>query len=339
LDIDIDGGIGEGGGQIARTAVGMAGALGKSVSVRNIRKGRKKPGLMAQHLTGIKLAAEMCDAEVSGLEMGSTEIDFSPRNNIGGNFEMDIGTAGSISLVLQVCLIPAIMAKGRTELLIRGGTDVPWSPPIDYLDLVIVPMLQKMGAGIEISVLQRGFYPAGGGEVRVVVSPSGGLAGLDLLSRGNLVGIDGRASCRNLPDHVATRAIDSALKGLPGQTRPKIPTDCGKGPSTGMSIVLAARFENTILGYSCLGEKGLPAERVGEIASGGLREEIDSGATLDEHATDQMIPFMFLAGGPSRFMTAELTMHAKTNLAVAERFVARRVERSEEKGISLISIS
>lgn len=338
MDIDIDGGIGEGGGQIARTAVGMACALGKSVSVRNIRKGRKKPGLMAQHLTGIKLAAEMCDAEVSGLDIGSTEIDFSPRNNIGGSFEMDVGTAGSISLVLQVCLIPAVMAKGRTELLIRGGTDVPWSPPIDYLDLVIAPLLQKMGAGIEMTVLQRGFYPAGGGEVRVVVSP-GGLTGLDLMSRGDLAGIDGRASCRNLPDHVATRAIDSALKGLPGQMRFNIPIDSGKGPSTGMSIVLAARFENTMLGSSCLGEKGLPAERVGEIAAEGLREEIDSGATLDEHATDQMIPFMFLAGGRSRFLTADLTMHARTNLAVAERFAARKVDASEEKGVSLVSIS
>jgi len=339
LDIEIDGGVGEGGGQIVRTAVGMSCALGRSVSVSNIRKGRKKPGLMAQHLTGIKLAAEMCDAEVSGLEIGSTEIEFSPRNNIGGSFEMDIGTAGSVSLVLQVCLIPAAMAKGRTELLIRGGTDVPWSPPISYLDLVIAPMLQMMGVGIEISVAQRGFYPAGGGEVRVAVSPSGGLAGLDLLSRGNLVGIDGLASCRNLPDHVATRAIDSALKGLPGLARPKISTDCGKGPSTGMSLVLAARFEKTILGSSGLGEKGLPAERVGEIASGGLREEIDSGATLDEHATDQMIPFMFLADGSSRFMTAELTMHARTNLEVAGRFMARKVGVSEEKGISLVSIA
>jgi RNA 3'-phosphate cyclase len=163
LDIEIDGSWGEGGGQIARTAVGFSCALGKSVSVRNIRKGRRQPGLKAQHLAGMKLAAEMCDAEVSGLDIGSTEVEFSPRNNLGGAFSSDVGTAGSVSLVLQTCMLPAITARGPTDLTIGGGTDVPWSPPIDYLRMVILPLLRRMGVDAEISVVQRGFYPAGGG--------------------------------------------------------------------------------------------------------------------------------------------------------------------------------
>jgi len=337
LDIDIDGSWGEGGGQIARTAVGFACALGKSVSIRDIRKGRRRPGLRAQHLAGIKLAAEMCDAETSGLEVGSTEVEFSPGSNTGGTFEADVGTAGSVSLVLQTCILPAITAKGPTELIIRGGTDVPWSPPIDYLRMIFVPLLRRMGADAEISVVQRGFYPAGGGGIEVRITPAG-LAGVDLASRGNLVEIEGSIACRNLPGHVAERAKDAAVEGLAGLVAPRISVDDGRGPSAGVSLVLAARFDGTVIGSSCLGEKGLPAEKVGENAARDLMDEVSSGATLDEHAADQMVPFMFLAKGASRFVTSELSSHARTNLWVAGQFIDRTVETEEVGRAVLVSI-
>lgn len=338
MDVEIDGGHGEGGGQIARTAVGFACALGKSVSICNIRKGRRQPGLRAQHLAGIKLAAEMCDAEVSGLEVGSTEVNFSPGNNTGGVFDIDIGTAGSVSLVLQTCIMPALTAKGPTELIIRGGTDVPWSPPIDYLRMVVLPLLRKMGADAEITVRKRGFYPAGGGEIDVIVTPQGCLGGIDLASRGRLMEIEGSIACRNLPDHVAERARSAAVKGLSCLIAPRISVDTGKGTSTGVSLVLAARFEGTVIGSTYLGEKGLPAERIGEGAAQDLVEEISSGATLDEHAADQMVPFMFLAKGGSSFLTSELSLHAKTNLWVAGQFVERDVETEEAERAVRVTI-
>jgi len=338
LDIEIDGGSGEGGGQIVRTAVGLACALGRSVCIREIRKGRRQPGLRAQHIAGIELAAEMCDAEVSGLEIGSTEVGFRPVSNTGGRFEIDVGTAGSVSLVLQTCMIPAVTAKGPTELLIRGGTDVPWSPPIDYLRMVVLPLLQSMGADAELSVAQRGFYPAGGGEVVARVSPCGGLKGADLTSRGDLIGMEGSIVCRNLPDHVVERARNAAAKGLAGHRTPRFSVDSAKGPSTGLSLVLAARFENSVMGASCLGEKGLPAEKVGEIAARDLLEEMSSGAALDAYASDQMVPFMFLASGSSRFTASELTAHARTNLRVAGQFVRRKVATEESDDSVLVSI-
>ncbi len=337
MTIELNGSHGEGGGQIARTAVGMACALGEKVIISDIRKGRARPGLRSQHLAGIRLAAEMCDAEVSDIEVGSDRIELNPRSNTGGEFEIDVGTAGSISLVLQTCLIPAVLAKGPVKLVVRGGTDVPMAPPIDYFELVIFPLLRRMGVEIEMTVVERGFYPSGGGEVQVDVAPAGRLSGIDLASRGRPVNVSGSIASRNLPDHVSSRVRDSASKHLSGLAAPAWKLDGGRGPSTGVSLVLVAEFENTVIGSTCLGEKGLPAEKVGEIAATDLKSTLSSDATLDEHASDQIIPFAFLAAGHTRFKAPNLSKHSETNLWVARQFVDRKVEsRNEGKGVLVI---
>lgn len=338
MTVEIDGSIGEGGGQILRTAVALSCALEKDVVVKNIRKGRKTPGLRAQHFAGIRLATEMCDADVEGLEIGSTEVVFNPKSNTGGSFQIDIGTAGSISLVLQTCLLPAFLANGPTDLVISGGTDVPWSPPIDYLTMVLLPLVQKMGATAEITTKQRGFYPSGGGVVSVHVLPSGGFREIGLASKGNLLKIRGSVASRNLPAHIPDRIGAAAVKTLSRYDSPEIESDFSNGPSTGTSLVLSAEYENTFIGSSCLGEKGVPAEKVGELAALHLDEEMRSGATLDLHAVDQLIPFMFLAEGESVFKTADLSAHAKTNLRVSEQMVDRQAEIAEKNGITQVSI-
>jgi len=329
LTIEIDGGYGEGGGQIVRTAIAMSCALRQDVSISNIRKGRRQPGLRPQHLAGISLAAEMTDAVMKGLEVESTDLEFRPKTNTGGKYEIDIGTAGSVSLVIQTCLLPALFSNGSTELIIHGGTDVPWSPPIDYLDRVFLPILRKMGVNAELFVEQRGFYPSGGGIIRLEISPSRELRGLELTARGKMKEISGSIVSRNLPEHVCERMKNAAVKSLADFPAPKISIDSGRGPSTGAVISLAAIYEKTILGSNALGEKGVPAERVGEIASEGLKEEMISEATLDIHATDQIIPFLYLGRGRSEFRTTELSLHARTNIWVMDHFIKRNKEISE----------
>src|SRR5437879_8956232 len=181
--IEIDGSYGEGGGQVLRTAVALAAVLSKGIHVFNIRAGRAEPGLRPQHMTGVKAAAELCSSELEGLRVGSTEFTFKPGKLRAGTFRFDVGTAGSVTLVLQTLMPILAFALGNVQLEITGGTDVKWSPPIDYLRLVTLPLLARMEMQASILVVKRGHYPKGGGIVRLKASPTSVLK--------NIVGIDG----------------------------------------------------------------------------------------------------------------------------------------------------
>jgi len=331
--IDIDGSFGEGGGQILRTALSMSAVKTVPVRIFNIRAGRPNPGLSPQHVTSIEAVAELAGAEVDGLHQGSKEIVFRPSQLTGGRFEFDVGTAGSISLVVQSCLLPAVMSKSRVEMTVKGGTDVRWSPPIDYMSMVHLPLLRMFGAGCDVEVVNRGFYPEGGGEVKVDASPSGGLRGLDLGSRGDVVRVEGVAFAQNLPEHVVSRMKHSAMKDLIHLRNVKIQPDLRSGHSTGAGIVLAAVCKNTVLGASALGQKGMRSEVLGEQCAADLAESIASGVTVDEHMTDQILPYMALADGASRILTDELSGHARTNIWVLEKFVGKRFIESKRDGL------
>ncbi|MFQ5800107.1 MAG: RNA 3'-terminal phosphate cyclase, partial [Candidatus Hydrothermarchaeales archaeon] len=186
--IEIDGSYGEGGGQIIRTAVGISGATGLPIRILNIRAGRPKPGLSYQHLNAIKAVQVLTEAQVEGLELGAKELSFIPSKIKSGSYKINIGTAGSISLVLQTFLIPAILCRDEVQIEITGGTDVPMSPPIDYIKNVFFPFLSKMGAHVDLDLRRRGHYPKGGGRVIVKVRPSS-LSGISIESRGTLKGI------------------------------------------------------------------------------------------------------------------------------------------------------
>jgi RNA 3'-terminal phosphate cyclase (ATP) len=162
--IEIDGSFGEGGGQVLRTAVALSALLGREVHIKNIRAKRPNPGLRAQHMTAVKAVAALCDAETIGLEIESTELSFMPRKIVSGSFKFDVGTAGSISLVLQALMPAGAFSSGGTEFEITGGTDVRWSPTIDYVRFVILPMLSRLGYAAELKLIRRGHYPKGGGK-------------------------------------------------------------------------------------------------------------------------------------------------------------------------------
>ncbi len=324
--IEIDGSYGEGGGQILRTSLSMAAVTSEPVKIVNIRANRPNPGLAPSHIASVEAVAQISDAEVDGLYPGSMSISFKPRQLTGGEFEFDVGTAGSMSLVLQSCLIPAALSKHTVRLKIKGGTDVRWSPPIDYMRLVHVPILDLMGVSVDIEVESRGFYPEGGGQVFAEISPASRIAPLRLAQGGRILAVDGVAYAQNLPEHVVSRTKHAALQRLVNIQNVRIDSDLRKGHSTGAGIVLAAKCENAVLGESYLGERGVRAERLGEDCAANLLETIASGATVDEHMLDQILPYMALAEGESLVVAEELTTHAATNMRVIEKFLERRFE-------------
>ena len=185
--ITIDGSQGEGGGQILRTSVGLSAVSGKSIRIEHIRAGREKPGLMRQHLTAMKAAAEICDAEMIGAELGSSTLQFRPGAVRPGVYEFRIGTAGSATLVLQTILPALIQADAPSEILIEGGTHNQWAPPFDYLQRVFLPLLNRMGPTVEAKLERYGFFPAGGGRIHVTIQPAKMLTGFALLERGAVV--------------------------------------------------------------------------------------------------------------------------------------------------------
>ncbi len=336
--IEVDGSYGEGGGQILRTAVSLGGALGREVRIFNIRAGRSQPGLRPQHLTGVKAAAEMCNAQLTGSEVGSIELVFKPSKLRAGQFRFDVGTAGSITLVLQTLMPLLAYSPGRVEVEIIGGTDVKWSPPIDYFIHVALPVLGKLGITCQLEVLRRGHYPRGGGQVRLTTTPVESFKPITGMDPGTVVRIRGVSHAVGLPRHVAERQSQTARKILieKGLPEPDIVIDYSEAKSNlgaGSGLALWVEPEGgAILGADSLGERGKPAEEVGEEAAVRLVEEIESGAFLDRHMGDMIIPYLALADGISEVSVSQITQHTLTNLKVAEWLAGVRFEVEGQLG-------
>jgi len=327
--IEVDGSYGEGGGQMLRTSVALSAVTGIPVRISKIRAGRPNPGMMPQHLTSVEAIALLCDARVEGLKLGSRTIEFAPGTVIGGDLELDVGTAGSTTLILQSCMIVSTVAKSDIKLTLKGGTDVRWSPPFDYMRMVHLPIAERFGVRCDLELVARGFYPEGGGEFRAELSPSPALKGVILDTPGDLQEVAGVAFAQNLPEHVITRMKHAALKRLIVCERVKVESDTRIGVATGAGIVLAGVCSSTVLGASALGERGVRAEMLGERCASDLLETHGSGATVDEHMLDQVIPYMGLAEGSSLVLADEVSGHAKTNMWIVEKFTGRSFEVRE----------
>ena len=338
--IEIDGSHGEGGGQLLRTALALSAIAQRPLRMVNIRARRGNPGLAPQHLTAARAVAALCDAEVDGLALKSQEIMFRPGQVRSGHYDFDVGTAGSIALVLQA-LLPVALASGQPfSFAIRGGTDVRAAPPIDYLDQVLLPLLAKMGASVRLDIRRRGYYPRGGGDVRAEVHPCAQLRPLVLERQGKLEAVNVYAHVANLPPHVVQRMVHSACEILstPVHVVQKVLVQ-GQAYGAGGGITLAACCENTVLGASALAEKGVPAEQLGEAAARELQTTLASGATLDRHAADQMLIYLALAKGPSRFWAPALSTHAETAMWLIGRFLpfqARLIPEAQRVGVEIV---
>lgn len=324
--LDIDGSYGEGGGQLLRTACALAAITGEAVRLRHIRARRAPPGLAPQHLTAVKAVAALCEARVEGMELRSPELSFHPGKLRGGEYHFDVGTAGSVTLVLQALLPAALHAGTPIRIHLAGGTDVRAAPPLDYLRHVLLPLLAQMGAEVQLTLRRRGYYPRGGGLVEVMVQPRV-LRGLRLETAGPVRQIHGIAHVSNLPAHIAARMQQTAARLLadiaPAEIEEQI---LGKEQAIGQggAIVLWAHTDHALLGSSEVAQRGVPAERIAGTAAQALREDIICGATLDLHASDQVLIYCALAQGPSTFLARTLSSHAQTTLWLLQKFLPSR---------------
>jgi RNA 3'-phosphate cyclase len=325
--ITIDGSHGEGGGQLVRMSCALSALTGKPIRLNNVRARRIPPGLAPQHLAAVQAVAQLCNAETEGLALRTQEFTFRPGSIRGGDYRFDVGTAGSITLVLQAVLPVALAAPAASRLHIIGGTDVKAAPPFDYFRYVFVPLLQRIGLDVRVTLLRRGYYPRGGGEVEVAVQP-GTPSPLVLDTPGTLQELAGIAHVANLPAHIVERMQCTAVQVLAefGNVCIELQRLGHAGAiGAGGAIVLWARLANTLLGGSEVAQRGIPAERIAEHAAYALREELLAGVTLDLHAADQLLIYLALAGKSAHFTARTYSSHAQTTAWLIEQFLPVRV--------------
>ena len=311
----VDGSWGEGGGQILRTSLALSALTGKPVEIYNIRARRPNPGLRPQHLMVIRTLAKITGAKVKGDSIGSTKVVFEPGRIRSGEFTVNIGAAGSVTLLLQALLPALLYAPGPTALRVIGGTDVPFAPTGDYFVHVFLPALALFGPKVRARVVRRGYYPEGGGVMTVRVEPVDNLKPVRLVRAGEYT-VKSVSHCGGLPGHVARRQLRAAERKLGIPVEGEVYTD-SHGIGSGITLWTEGRY----LGASSLGKKGKPAEKVGEEAAEELLEFINSGAPVDKYLADQLIPYMALASGRSTIFTSEVTSHTLTNLWVVRKFL------------------
>lgn len=321
--IEIDGGYGEGGGQILRNAVAFSVLTNKPIKVINIRKNRQNPGIKAQHYIAIKSIKDIFNAEVQGLEIGSFELIFKPGVIKPGVYKFDVGTAGSITLVFQAIILACTTTKEQITICLCGGTDVKSSPSWDYFENIYIPLIKKMGITVYPQLINRGYYPRGGGEAIIKINPCEKLNPLKLATAEEFTQIEGKINISNLSDNIATRIKHTIIKNLlKNNFNASILVDKKTSFSPGVGATLWIKSKKTILGSTVIGEKSMSSEELGRNVIINLFKEIQSGASLDVHAFDQILPFMVLAkkNGKSICKISKLSNHASTSMWLAKKF-------------------
>ncbi len=325
--IEVDGDQGEGGGQVLRTALALSVVTGRGMRVRNIRARRSRPGLMAQHLQAVRAAAAISGARVEGAVIGASQLLFVPGAVRPGTYRFDIGTAGAATLVLQTIAIPLSLAREGSDLLVVGGTHVPWSPSYDYLAEHWVAFLHRAGFRITTALERIGFYPKGGGRVRSRIEPALGPAAMEIVARGALRRLRGISRVANLEPSIAKRQAQRARVRLASLTD-DIDIRCVRDASysPGSALLLSAEFEHSRCCYGALGARGKPAERVADEAADALIAFLATDAAIDEHLADQLLLPLALADGASMLRTARITPHLTTNADIIRLFLPVDIE-------------
>lgn len=316
--IIIDGAAGEGGGQVLRSALGLSLVTGRPFTIENIRGRRKSPGLLRQHLTAVKAACEIGLTESRGAELGSRRLVFAPQGARPGSYHWAVGSAGSCTLVLQTVLPALMVAAGPSDIVIEGGTHNPMAPPFDFLEKSFLPLLARQGVKVAIELLRPGFYPAGGGRIRVRVEPAVKLVGFTLVERGPTQ-LRAEALCAELPAHIGLRELEVCRAGLNlMEEETQLVQLQRHGPGNVLTVFArSAQLTETFTGF---GMKGVKAEEVAASLVKQVCSYLKSSAPVGHHLADQLLIPLALAGG-GRFCTTEPSLHTKTNIEVIRQFL------------------
>jgi len=326
--IDVHGSDGEGGGQILRSALALSLVTGRPFTIRDIRGGRQRPGLLRQHLTAVEAARAIGGAKVEGAKMRSSEVAFTPGRVVPGQYHFTVGTAGSAVLVLQTILPALLMASGPSSLILEGGTHNPAAPPFDFLDRTYLAALRAMGAKVHATLDRPGFYPAGGGRFTVEVEPIPKLQPIVWLKRDAQGAKRARVLISEMPTSIAQRELRTLSRGL-GWTDDLLRLDQlthQRGPGNVVQIEVEGAPVPEII--TTFARRGVRAEEVAKEAIKAYRQYLASEAPVGEHLADQLLLPLALAGG-GRFRTSRPSGHTRTNMAVISRFLP--VEYSTEK--------
>lgn len=334
--LTIDGSRGEGGGQVLRTALGLSLVTGTPFRISDIRAGRQKPGLLRQHLTGVRAAAAIGGADVSGDELGSRTLSFRPHTVRPGDYAFDIGSAGSASLVLQTVLPALLSASGPTSIKIEGGTHNPLAPPYEFLNEAFAPVLRAMGAKIEVALSRYGFAPAGGGCLEARVEPAT-LSPLSLCERGETVRRSAHAIVSSVPEAVARRELEVIKKRL-GLADTELHSSAVASSGPGNTVWVTLEYEYVTEVFVAFGERRLSAEKVAHNVCSEAHEYLATDAPVGAHLADQLLIPLALAGG-GVFRTTAPTGHTRTQLELIPEFLEVAFEvTEEEKGVHRIEV-
>jgi len=322
--LHLDGSYGEGGGQILRTSLSFSALLGAPVRLERIRAGRAQPGLRPQHLTAVRALGRVTGAEVEGAELNSQTLTFKPRTPQAGDYLFDVaekrGSAGSATLIAQALLPPLLQSRGASSLILRGGTHVPWSPSAHYLREVFLPALAQMGGQATMTLERWGWYPRGGGEIRLSIKPGPHFTGVEWRHPPEPAGFKAISAASRLPEHVARRQAARLRERLGEEVPVEVMAAGGLDPG---SLVF---LWGPLAGFQSLGARGKPAERVADEAVDAYFAFRRGQAAVDPHLADQMVLYLALARGPSVLVTSELTPHLLTNIWVVEQFLGPTFE-------------
>ncbi|MCG8687576.1 MAG: RNA 3'-terminal phosphate cyclase [Desulfobacterales bacterium] len=321
----IEGMLGEGGGQILRTSLALSLVTGKSFTIKDIRAGRKKPGLMRQHLTCVKAAVKVGNAVVEGASIGSQSLKFEPSTINAGNYNFAIGTAGSCTLVLQAILPALLIADEPSEVILEGGTHNPYAPPFDFLDQTFLGLINQMGPTVSASLIRPGFYPAGGGKFKVEINPSP-LEKLSLTQRGKILNKKAKAFVANLPENIAAREIKVVQKLLGWENCEVVNVPDSHGP--GNVLTLTVDSENITEVFSGFGVKGVTAEKVAKRCVGQVKSYLSTDVPVGKYLADQLL-IPFAMAGAGKFITQPPSRHTMTNIEVVKQFLDLNINCTE----------
>jgi RNA 3'-terminal phosphate cyclase (ATP) len=325
--LQLDGSIGEGGGQILRTALSLSLLTGKPFQLTHIRAGRKKPGLMRQHLVCVQAAKAIGQAKVTGDHLHSTELTFEPQTVQAGHYHFAIGSAGSTMLVLQT-LLPVLMMQSQSSTLkIEGGTHNPLAPTLDFIQRGFLPAVAKIGIQVEVVASQAGFAPVGGGIVDVVIQPWTDRQILTLRERGALLAVNAHAGVLNIADgNIAERELAILANLLPLNAQEYLPLQgIGQGNTVLVEVVSAQHTEV----FTALGEMGRPAEQIAKQLANQVKRYLSAADATDEHLADQLLLPLALGKG-GEFSCRKISEHTRTQAAMIETFLPVSIRLTEQ---------